>query len=592
LFSLWNGRSPDDDEWPKPRLSPKDGFYVWQEPEIALLGSLVGRLSLNQIAGVLTKRLRKLTGDQKAERNVQAVQVRLTRLGMQTRHVLGGITVADAGREVGSVALVQNLITTGVVKTVRVGRLHVIPHETWAAWKASRESVPAGYVALSTIRVPLGVKSDKLSEFARMGYVPSAIQIKPLGSGRDAAVFGRWYLPAEAAEKLLADRRAGRAMPWHSKALETNLRKSFARWSERKHPPSCPECSKIWGQSGAPRSFDDFSARYVPLSHGAKRHLTRPWSPGLKIQEVADKHGCLPTRVSAAIKAGYLAANKHGRSWFVSQTDATVWASRGFQVADDQQRKISFAGATKLFGFSAKDLRGFVRDGTLNSWIGEAGAMRGIRYLDRGQVGRLREKVGFTDGQAAARLDVPVATLRLMAKGMARRKDGRLSAAHVRDLLAMKNADRGLTIEEAARKLRRSPEWVDRRVAEGAVRLCRPRWDGDPPTLSKVMVERLSALRGNLDKPEEPPKGWLRVGSAAQVAGVTQTTINRWGEDGLVERRHVKSSWYYKPSSVRAQARSYWKTTRRFVDLKPAWIVDGRIRSKQFSEPLYEDRTR
>src|SRR3546814_6703713 len=84
--------------------------YEWQSPELALLASLVGQLGLKDIATTLTQRLRKITGDDDAQRTHLAVQNWITRLGLQASDVLGGITVSDAGREIGSVAIVQHAI--------------------------------------------------------------------------------------------------------------------------------------------------------------------------------------------------------------------------------------------------------------------------------------------------------------------------------------------------------------------------------------------------------------------------------------------------------------------------------------------------
>jgi hypothetical protein len=69
LFCLWRGRDPTDEEWPSPRKSGH-GQYEWQPPELGLLASLVGRLGKEEIAQVLTERLRRITGDQTACRSL------------------------------------------------------------------------------------------------------------------------------------------------------------------------------------------------------------------------------------------------------------------------------------------------------------------------------------------------------------------------------------------------------------------------------------------------------------------------------------------------------------------------------------------
>src|SRR5438045_1746475 len=97
LFSLCHGRAPEEEEWPLPRKWGARGRYEWQPPEVALLASLVGRLSAADIARTLTARLRERTGDLSAERSRQAVQVRVNLIGLQiSKDVIGGVTTAEA----------------------------------------------------------------------------------------------------------------------------------------------------------------------------------------------------------------------------------------------------------------------------------------------------------------------------------------------------------------------------------------------------------------------------------------------------------------------------------------------------------------
>src|SRR5262249_39552352 len=133
LFALWHGRPPLDEEWPAPRkIGTGRAFYEWLQPEIALLASLVGRLGSAGISQILTDRLRQITGDDTAERNRQAVQIRTNLIGLQSTDVLNGITIRDAGREIKSVATVEHNIRQGNLPAFRVGRLWVIPHDAWA----------------------------------------------------------------------------------------------------------------------------------------------------------------------------------------------------------------------------------------------------------------------------------------------------------------------------------------------------------------------------------------------------------------------------------------------------------------------------
>lgn len=212
------------------------------------------------------------------------------------------------------------------MKTHRVGRLHVIPsYAEWEAWKAKRVFPPDGYVQLSAIREPLSIKSDKLSEYARMGLIPTAVRCNPYGTKTPSTQFGTWWISKETAD-LLADRRAGRQMPWHGKYTD-NLRTTYKLWEKRKHPEACKTCAEIWGEQGVPQNFEEYSARYPVLARGAQRHLTRPWSPEgiLTLEEVATQAGKTVQYVQQTIDNGALVATAGEGVQYVSHTDATRW---------------------------------------------------------------------------------------------------------------------------------------------------------------------------------------------------------------------------------------------------------------------------
>jgi hypothetical protein len=340
LFVLWHGRAPTDDEWPAPRRQGGSGSFEWQASEVALLATLVGQLGVAEIAQVLTNRLREITGDRKATRTRNAVQGRINRIGLQSSDVVGGITTTEAGREIGSLAIVNQMIHQRQIPAIRRGRRWVIPYEAWEAWKAKRVFPPKGHVQLSTIRTAMAIRSDKLSEYARMGLIPTAVRCNPYGTKARSTKFGTWWISKEVADKLLADRRAGLSMPWHGKYAD-NLRRTYELYKKRRHPACCQTCAKIWGGKNAPRSFEDFALRYPPLAHGAKRHLTLVWSPGLTVAEVAASAGCSPHRVRYAIKLGTLTSTKRGRFLYVSKTDATRWKARKCPTGDSEKSWIS-----------------------------------------------------------------------------------------------------------------------------------------------------------------------------------------------------------------------------------------------------------
>lgn len=275
LFSLWHGRPPRDDEWPKPRRTGTARAYEWQTPEDALLATLVGRMDKAAIAKILTRRLRQRTGDPRARRSNWSVLVRMQKIGMQARDVVGGITASAAGREVGSYSAMIHAIEEKRLPTIKIGHHLVIPHRAWAAFKAARKLPPKGYVQLSTIREALAIRSDKLSEFARAGLVPTAELCNPF-TAKNAR--GVWFVDGAFARKLVRDRHAGRPMPWQGTAIPGNIEKSYALWRRRQHPARCKACKDVWAPHRPPRTFEEYSKRYPALTLGAKRHLTRRWS--------------------------------------------------------------------------------------------------------------------------------------------------------------------------------------------------------------------------------------------------------------------------------------------------------------------------
>lgn len=270
LFAAWHGRAPDEQDFPMPKRHP--GGYAWEAPELALLATLNGQFGTDALASILTARLRARTGDPQACRTHNSVLVALQRIGLQAGDLVGGISVQQAAREIGSEHVVRAAIERGTLPTRRVGHRVLIPHADWATWKAGRQTPPAGWVRLSSLRQRLAIKSDKLPEFAKAGHIPGAQQYLDDGGKR-----GVWYIAPDVAQQLLDDRHQGRPMPWHGKPLETNLKQTYQRWCERRHPDTCERCARIWGDQGAPATPDDFKLRYPALAQWEKRHLT--WRP-------------------------------------------------------------------------------------------------------------------------------------------------------------------------------------------------------------------------------------------------------------------------------------------------------------------------
>lgn len=575
LFCLWHGRAPSDDEWPPPRKKGGRSGYEWQAPELALLASLVGGLGKKEIAQVLTKRLRSVTGDQAAVRSAYAVQVAINRIGMQSKDVLDGITTAEAAREIGSLAMINQAIHKGDIRARRVGRLWVIPHAAWAAWKSGRTFPPAGYIPLATLKQSLAIRSDKLSEFARLGYVTTAIRCNPFGTGLHSTRFGTWYIDEKVATRLVTDRRAGHPMPWHGKPLIENLRATYKLWQTRKHPAACKTCADIWGRKGVPRTFEDYVDRYPPLARGAKRHLTMAWFAGLTVREVADQAERSVRHVRLAITNGALAVESHAAGTRVTRTDATRWISRGCPTGDQQSSWISLSAARKRYLFTKTELEDLVARGKLKSKTGTEGAMRRVVYVSRQQCANLREKTGFTETEAARRAGLPLKQFRSVLAGVNWRKTEAIPLVTVQAVIKRLNSRPGYTIREAARSLRKTVAWVEARITDGTVKVLRRTWDTDRVYLSEPMMTRLRQATANPARAKAPPGDCLRLTAAALEAGVTGSTINKWAESGELERIKTPTGWKYPRKQVRARARRYWRNVRFHRATPPQWLSAG-----------------
>lgn len=90
--------------------------------------------------------------------------------------------------------------------------------------------------------------------------------------------------------------------------------------------------------------------------------------------------------------------------------------------------------------------------------------------------------------------------------------------------------------------------------------------------LTEAMISRLrhAWIHGT-----EVPLGseWLHAGASAREAGVSVRTLNKWGDDGEIERRDTDSGWRYPRNAVRERARTYWRTVRFKRAAMPAWLV-------------------
>lgn len=576
LFSLWHGRPPQDTDWP-PLKRAHAGAYPWTPPELALLATLVGTIGVKEISAALTKRLRLITGDQDAERNALSVQQQMNRIGLQTRDLVGGITTEQAGREVGSLSLVNQAIHKKELQVVAVGRRWKIPYAAWEAWKATRVFAPKGYVQLSSIRDKLAIKSDKLSEFARMGLIPTAIRCNPYGAGIKTTKFGTWFVDAKVAKKMVADRHAGLPMPWHGKPNPDNLKTTFKLWEKRQHPKDCKTCAVIWGKQGAPKTFEDYQERYPVLDHGAKRHLTREWTPGLTLKEVAEHAGSSLATVKLAIANGVLETETIGKKVYVSKTDATRWRTRKCPTGERQVSWLSVEFAAKQYMFTVAEIRRYIADGTLLSKVGTDGAQRGVVFVGKNQCAQLREKLGFTEAEAAARVGVTVPRFRVLLEGVNWRKADGIPLVTVQAVIKRLQSREGYTIEEAAEKLEKPTQWVHEQIQLGTIRVQKAKWDRRRIYISEPMLKRLEEAKNAKAKPSRPEElgeDWIILGEAAILSGVSMTTMISWAKEGSLKRKQSTTGWRYHREGVKARARVYWETARFRRPIQPQWLKD------------------
>lgn len=580
LFSLWRGRAPEDADWPVPRKQGRGGHYEWYGPEVALLASLVGTLGIQDLVQALTTRLQTLTGDPEACRNKNAVQVRMNKIGLQSADVVGGITTTDAAQQIGSLAIIHQAIEKGSLRANRLGRLWVIPHAAWEEWKAARVLAPEGFVRLASIKEALGMTSDKLPDFANKGYIPTAIRCN--ANGGPSTKFGTWWISEATAKKLVADRHAGLPMPWHGKAITENLKATFKLWEKRKHPKSCPTCATIWGAGGAPTDRADFQDRYVPLAHGAKRHLTRAWDPGFTPAELA-KDCAIPRTEAEVLKAianGVLQLSPQGGVDYVSRSDARQWQARKCPLGESDRSWVSLETACKLYMFSMEEIEAFIASKQLTRHVGTEGGMRGIVYVPKQMCRKLRETLGFSEEEAAKRAGVSIEVFRKLLEGVNWRQTAGIPLSTLQAVIRRLESKEGYTLEEAAAAVGESVQWVIDRKLDGTITVLTAKWDRGREYLREPMLDRLRAWQANPPKNVRPRKDWLQLSPASKEAGVTTSTLIKWAEEGSLAREMIDGCWRYNRDAVRARARIYWGAVRRIRLQPPGWLQDEALQEK------------
>lgn len=573
LFALYRGRAPRDDEWPAPRLTGNSG-YEWLGPELTLLASLVGTVDTREIGRLLTEHLRKVTGDPAAVRNRNAVLTGLQRVGLQAGDIVGGVTIDAAAKQIGARAILYHEMRMGRLPHFRVGHRLVIPHEAFEAWKATRVFPPQGFIRLARLKKPLGIRSDKLSEWARAGYVPTAIRCTPIGRSEMSSRWGTWYIDPKVARKLIADRRAGRPMPWWGKPEPYNLQVTWRLFQKRRHPKACATCRDIWGTDGAPTTFEDYARRYPPLAHGAKRHLTRVWTPGLTMDALAKEAGVAQATVSRAISSGVLRAHKYQGRIYITRTDATRWRFRRCPTGGAFRSWLSVRTACRAYGFTRAELLRHVKSGRIRMKVGLHGAQRDVHYVLKQQVRELRDEIGFSEREAARRVGVSIPRLRVLLRGLHWRKADRIPFDTVNAAKKRQESENGATLAEVAKILGKSVRWVRQEIQAGTIRPLRVAWDRRRLYVTLPMFDRLMEAALQPRQRQRWTADWLLLSDAAQLAGVSPTQVIRWAVDGeCVRRIHPDGFFRYHRRSLMARARPYWATCRYKRATPPAWIA-------------------
>lgn len=575
LFKLWHGRSPEPHEWPVPQFLPRRRAYEWLEPEVEYVASLVGAFGPSDIASMLTDRLRKLTGDPTASRTLNAVHCVVNRLGLVTGDVQGGVTISDAGRAIGSVSLVRNLVDTKRLPSFKVGRLQVIPHDAWRHFLETRAAVPEGYVKLASCRRALAIRSDKLAEFAGLGLVPGAIQVRLSGGGGESNRGGAWYIPADLAEKLIEDRHAGRKMPWSGGVYPANIKQVWKKWSDRRHSEKCISCRDIWGAAGAPQTFDDFSARYPSLSMFAKRHITRIEFEGITIAEAVKQVGVSRPLMEKAIADGRVASIQVPGGVRVLPESLANWHDNRRKNAFRAGDWMTVADACWTFGFEEDEIEVWIAGLRITTAV-----ISGNRVVSRRDCVALREECGYTLKAAIACTKTRRREVISYLKQRGVDPNGTIPAFMVLEIKKRRLAGARkwvLAIDEAAKEIGVDVSWIERQVGEGAIVLSTPKQPGGLPTLGGGMIRRLRRIKETGESRairDVHRVGWERLSAAASYAGVTAATLLSWKKKGLVVAEKQPFGLIFELDAIKGPARSYWAQVRHIRLQPPQWLLD------------------
>lgn len=205
-----------------------------------------------------------------------------------------------------------------------------------------------------------------------------------------------------------------------------------------------------------------------------------------------------------------------------------------------------------------------------------SGPNKGLVTVPRHKCGTLRQKLGFTEEDAAARAGVTVAKFRLLLNGAHWRKAEGIPLATVQSVIKRLQSREGYTPEEAAKKLGESVGWVHERILDGTVKLIAAKWDPRRTYLTEPMLQRLVAAKAAPQRAVPLGADWLKLSRAAHEAGVSTATIGNWHGAGLIKGKPTSSGMRYHREAIRSQARTYWETVRFQRAVPPQWLQDER----------------
>jgi hypothetical protein len=362
-------------------------------------------------------------------------------------------------------------------------------------------------------------------------------------------------------------------MPWHGRLLLSNLKQTYRIWQARQHPPACSTCAHIWGDLGVPQTFETYRDRYPPLDHGAKRHLTRPWAPGLTITQAAKQAKRPVSEVRKAIENRVLPTTEIEGVTRMTKTDVTRWIARKCPSGEGTKSWLALSSAERFYSFSLAELNAYIADGTLRHKIGENGPMRGLVYVLKQQCADLRARLGYSLKEAAARCRVTVDGMSTLLKGVQWREGERVPLSTLQAVQKRIQSSCGYEIEEAARLVERTVQWVNERIADGTIRVLATKWSPHRLYVSAPMLRRLKdAAERGVETVEKLGADWLTASAASLLAGVSLTTFQRWHEAGEILIKPSSKGPVFQDESVKLRAATYWRTARFKRPKYPAWL--------------------